>query len=598
MEIKEKISYYNKLYREGKPIISDNEYDILLEKFKEQNPSEYKEFKNILLDSNLDNEVNLDYICGSLDKFYPEEIDKLFNKLNDEIIVMPKLDGLSFIVKYVNGKLIQGITRGDGYKGKDKTIFAKMFIPNELKNKYFTGSIRGEIIIKNENMKYFDTKSSRNTAVGLINSKSISDNLKYLDFIPYQILDSKKNKLEQLKELSNLGLQNIKYFIYKKNILKDQISIILNDFKNNLEYKIDGLVLCNINYINENKLIPENMFAYKENLEAVSTKVKNIRWEISKQGLLKPIIEIEPTEIDNTIITNVSGYNYEYIIKNEIGIGSEILIVKSGEVIPKITLILTQSKDNNIPKLCPSCNSKLKIEGKELICNNELCNDKNIKKIYDLILRLNIKNVSLKTLENWKINSYDRLIDFIPNEKYKIEMQFYNDLKEKLFTKTFDELLFIYPWNGLSNKLLEKININKTENELEIKQFKGLGDKLIERFKSQYSDFEKFVKIISKSKNYNPIINKEIKKIDIISEKLKDKTFVLSGKFTVSRKEIENKIISNSGKVKDIINHSINYLIIGKDPSSKLEKAKKINNIKIITEPEFAAMIEGENNEF
>jgi DNA ligase (NAD+) len=598
LEIKEKISYYNKLYREGKPIISDNEYDILLEKFKEQNPLEYKEFKNTLLDSNFDNEVNLDYICGSLDKFYPEELDKLFDKLNDEIIVMPKLDGLSFIVKYVNGKLIQGITRGDGYKGKDKTMFAKIFIPNELSNRYFTGFVRGEIIIKNENMKYLDTKSSRNTAVGLINSKSISDNLKYLDFIPYQILDSKKTKLEQLKELSDLGFQNIKYFIYKKNILKDQISIIFNDFKNNSEYKTDGLVLCDIDYVNENKLIPENMFAYKENLEAVSTKVKNIRWEISKQGLLKPIIEIEPTEIDNTMITNVSGYNYEYIIKNEIGIGSEILIVKSGEVIPKITLILTQSKDNNIPELCPSCNSELKIEGKELICNNELCNDKNIKKIYDLILRLNIKNVSLKTLENWKINSYDRLIDFIPNEKYKIEMQFYNDLKEKLFTKTFDELLFIYPWNGLSNKLLEKININKTENELEIKQLKGLGDKLIERFKSQYSDFEKFLKIISESKNYNPITNKEVKEINIASEKLKDKIFVVSGKFSVSRKEIENKIISNSGKIKDIINNSIDYLIIGKNPSSKLEKAKKLNNIKIITEPEFTAMIEGENNEF
>ena len=491
MNLREKIIKHNEDYRVGNPSISDEEYDSLLEKFKNESPEEYEEFKNMLLDD-VSGNIKLPGISGSLEKFYEKNIDQCLNRIkSDKVIIMPKLDGMSLIVEYTNGKLTKALTRGNGYEGKDKTEFAKMFIPNNLKFN-FTVSIRGEVILRNENMKYFATKNPRNTAVGLINSKNPADSLKYLDFIAYEIYDH-HSKIEQLMRISELGLNCVDYSIYDKSNLTDLTKILKeirsNNSKKDITYNIDGIVICSKNYVKEDTLYPTGMIAFKENAQGIETEVKGIRWEVSKQGYLKPIVEIETVEITGTLVSNVTGYNYDYVVNNGLGVGARVKVIKSGEIIPKIVEV-TKKSNCEAPCNCPSCNDKLKVINKELVCENSNCLEKNLKKVYSVISKLKIPKVSIATLKKLKINNYEDLVNFVPDMKYKTQAEFYNSLKNKLFNKNEDELFYLFPWDGISDKTLDKI----VKSEI-------TEGKTLENYKSQRVEFLKFKNTIEKAKS-------------------------------------------------------------------------------------------------
>lgn len=273
-----------------------------------------------------------------------EEIPDQFKK--EEVCISPKLDGLTMVCYYKNGKLDKAITRGNGQTGIDKTSKMKFILARKEINlpEDFTGAIRGELLIPQNYWEIIkstnsDANNSRNFAAGLINRDDNPDELKYVDFVTYKVLGDEQRrfstKSEVVQFLKQSGFDTI--YSIKKKIDKDWQEYAEKLYTAEYPYQLDGLVMSleNINY-NDRNGIEYTEFAYKFQSEQVWTKVVNIKWELSKNNRLVPTVQVEPVEILETIVSNATGNNAKWILDREIQIGSRVLIEKQNEIIPGI----------------------------------------------------------------------------------------------------------------------------------------------------------------------------------------------------------------------------------------------------------------------
>ena len=399
MEVKaleEKIKYYAENYYQGNSLIPDETFDSLVDTLRKIKPD------SPILTTGWGFEVQGNKIkhkythIGSLDKCKTyKEIPDMF-KVNQMIYVSPKLDGLSAVAYYKNGKLIKGITRGNGEYGKDITNKLIKILGNEIQDKSFTGGVRGELIISNSNwellkQKYNDSDmiAPRNFAAGIINRDEIEEDIQYIDMVVYKVVGDESNKLRNRHQVLEWLSQNFKHHIPELCIYITQdwdsnIAVnIFNLFKQN-GYNLDGLVLTldNIQYTNNNGILYTEV-AYKFAAETVNTTVRDIKWTLSRLQRYVPVVEIEPVELSGARIERATGNNAKMIQDLGIGIGAEIKIQRSGEVIPKIVEVISPV-ESNLPTTCPVCNEALRWNGVDLVCNNKNC-----------------PNVKLSDLEQW-----------------------------------------------------------------------------------------------------------------------------------------------------------------------------------------------------
>lgn len=348
-ELKSKILSANAAYREGNPVMADQEFDDLCDELRSSLSFEdWTKFRSTLFEKA--GKVKHPYPMGSLEKFKAEEPENLEKWLNGHITtglnISAKVDGISCRLHYENGSLVSATTRGDGSRGENITdkIFSVNYVPKSIYDKNIL-DIRGELVILEKDFEGLDFANPRNATAGIVGRKDATEDLKKITFVAYTVFGDRFTKKEQFEFLERNGF----YVAWNKTITPTEVYTLTAEsferfneelrcyVKQPFPYGVDGLVMSDDSYRNEDKLIPENQIAYKINESIADSVVVGIEWTgPSKDGKFVPVALLDPVELAGTIVQKASLYNVDFITKNDIRPGANVKVLKSGEIIPKI----------------------------------------------------------------------------------------------------------------------------------------------------------------------------------------------------------------------------------------------------------------------
>lgn len=625
-------------YQKNESLMTDFEYDKLYDELVKLE----KDTGIILANSPTQNvgytvlsnltKVKHDEKILSLDK--TKEPEKLKSWLeNQDGILSWKLDGLTIVLKYNNGELVQAITRGNGEVGEDITHNAKVFKNVPLKISYKDELVvRGEGIISysdfekineelDENESYKNPRNLCSGTVRQLNSEITSKrNVMFYAFTVFKAfgVDFDDKKSNQLLWLKTLGFD----VVYNKIVNSDNIIDSVYEFENKIpenDFASDGLVLTynSISYsssLGTTAKFPKDSIAFKWKDETAETILREIEWNTSRTGLINPIAVFDAVELEGTTVNRASVHNVSILEDLKLGIGDTIKVYKANMIIPQIAENITKSGNCEIPKNCHVCNGETEIrsirDGKALYCTNPNCSAQRIRSLSHFVSRdaMNIEGLSEETIKKFvekgfisdytDIYSLHKYADDIKNMEGFGEKS-YNNLIESIEKSKNTELPnFIYALGinhvGLSNAKLLCKNINYDINKLfevsqdELINIDGFGDIIAHSIVSYFADnknrelLNKILKIVS----FNTVeISEENENSNI-----NGKTFVITGDLNnfTNRKELQNKIESLGGKVTGSVTKKTNYLINNDilSESSKNKKAKELG-IPIITEEDF-----------
>ena len=594
---------YNEAYRKGKPLVSDLEYDRLLEKLRELSP--YHPFLLSVEPEKFDakKEVRHPVPMLSTEKTYTKDglekfiarVDKAAKEIGIADIsfsVTPKLDGLA---GRDDGTMLA--TRGNGETGYDiSNSFDKGIIPAGGR-----GLGLGELVIVTSYFKEHlsnEFEHPRNMVVGIISSdtlnefakKALQDNM--VHFVPYSVLPKWTGSAGEL-------LENIEQ--------------ITKDLTAKTDYPIDGMVaeVTNEDVKNHMGATAHHyrwQIAIKTKGETAITTVEGIKWQVGRTGNITPVLKIRPVYLSGATIRNVTAHHAGLIQKKHIGVGAEIEVIRSGEVIPKLEKVIAKSDEIIIPEKCPSCGTELEWNNDFLKCNNSSCKAQIEQSISHWFKTLgNADWFGIKTIQKLVKNGYDCL--------------------EKIYTMSENDFKSIGFGPGQSKNLAAAINISKNkpvEDWRFLSAFgisdlgKGDSRKLLSHMKIEELIDAK-AEDIKKIPNFGPItsssVEEGIKKIKgtiyhmlsigfnlertplakeqiNIDSAIAGKHVVFTGKMDYgSREEIQEKARRLGAIVQTSISSKTDYLICGeKVGTSKIEKAKK-NGVIIISEEEYNKLI-------
>lgn len=620
-KLKNQIINANNQYRLGNPVISDQDFDDLCEKYESLvDKNEWLAFKRTLHENA--GKLQHQYVAGSLNKLKyeePENVIKFIKKIvtTNKLHISKKIDGISAILTYKDGKLVLAASRGDGYFGENFTDKIK-FIKGVQENIPEQGiiNIRGELVITDSDFAIMNQtnnwKNPRNTVAGLMNRKEWnSEDISNISFICYTILGNTYTKDEQFKLLSNWGFTTSHSTILDVDYT-NAVEELYNFANINVGYDCDGLVISDINYRNENEYYPNNQAAFKVNKQIGITTLIDIDWGMpSKDGKLVPVGILTPIELGDVIVSRVTLHNCDFIKTHGLKYGCKVKIQRSGDVIPYLVEVVETPDtacDIEFIDECPDCGGKIVRKDIDLYCINKQCPSQLVAQLNQFIRRLNIKNVSEATLRKWGLFTIENLLTFKPNSKYKSEVNFYNELVEKMFSASEEKLFMamnfshvageilnkiisFYSWPVISNLFSFKDDITQLDIEFSNLVQKsgypdGVGELLFNYFKEGYLPAISNIKLIVNDSRYN-ILNNETEHTTL-PKKILGSICVTGTLQTASRAKFlkmaaEYGYVSKPGVTKDLsflINNDIN------STSSKNKKAKELN-IKIISEKEF-----------
>lgn len=550
-------------YNNDEPILSDNEFDLLSD--------------DGLDISNFRNKTDHFQPMGSLKKIKTEK--DFLKWIGGDISVTPKLDGNSIEVIFDNGELVKAVTRGDGFVGNNVTdkIDHCNFI-GIPETKEGTHSYKAEAIMKKVHQKDYE-KNIRNVVSGLINKKEID--VKELSKIDIVFFDT----------LEKTHFENNHHVFYS-------LEGMFHHYKNYYEYEIDGLVveLENSVYEEKDELLPENKIALKFNKEGVPAIVGKHEWTLGKHGKLCPTIVLEsPVVIDGTNVSRVYVSNYRLIKETGLGIGANVKVIKSGNIIPFISSV---TKKSNILKkiLCPVCGSSPKLDENqvELICVNPNCRGIKLEKLKNIFNIFDLEFISESTIELLYNNGYDNITKIFNSDKKELESL------EGFGPKKADNLI----------KKLKNIEITEAQ-ALECAMVKGISKKNAEKIIDHYGSYNEFLLYVNKSSliQINDIgevlannIMKDLPEILKVYDELKScgvkiKTKEKSGDkgnivFTGTcsqypRKELEKILVDMGYTIQSGVTKTTNLLLTdGIVSGTKVEKANKLG-VEIKTYDEF-----------
>lgn len=592
--IKSDIQYYNL----GEPIFNDNEYDEIKEYLRDiDKKNDY--FKRVGADVAIDNKIKLPFYLGSQDKIKDDAktLQKWLNKYNNPLsyIISEKLDGISCLI-IINDNKIRIYTRGNGIYGQDISQFKDIIKGIPHFNDKQKIAIRGELIISKANWTKISDKgaNARNVVAGTINSKVIDKNIaKYIEFIAYDILSPRTNIQKALEYASNLKFNIVKY------IETSDLSNLYDLFKNWKEtsnYEIDGLVVThNDIYKIKSGENPKYSFAFKslKMQEEIDVIVTDIEWNISKDKYIKPIVKFNEIKLNGVKIKQATGFNADYIVKNVIGVGSKITIIRSGDVIPYIKNVIKPS--TNGKPLLPSVSYIWK--GKDIILETLSKNREqdiksysyfmktlNIKgigegiitKLYDnsfdtLNKIINISKQELLSIDGFKDKSANNLIESLKSIKTKKCLDIMNAsnlIGRGLGEKKLNLIFEVYPFICTDQEKTLKLTID------DLKKINGLGELSASLIISNLKTFLEFYNSLNINENKDE--NKDEENI-IINNKYKNNIYVFTG---IRDKKLEEIIISSGGKISNIVNKNATALIV-KDYNDNTVKVKTARNLNI-----------------
>lgn len=558
----------DKYYNDTKPIFTDEEYDHIKEYVLIQDPTYIK-----VGATEIHAPVKLPVWMGSMDK------KKTFVE-RENIIVSDKLDGVSCLIVKKNEK-ISMYTRGNGEYGKDITHLIEYI--NNIDSTYDIDYIvRGELILPKDVFASIKSNESnaRNTVSGFVNSKKPKTKFKNkIDFVAYEVLEpSNKTPMEQMRFLENTKFKKV-FNEYYNTITTKIAHQILIERKNTSSYEIDGIIITsNDKYELPKSGNPKHAFAYKHNFDehAKETTVTNVKWNVSKNGYLKPVVQFSKICINDIHIQQATGFNAKYIYDNKIGKGSKILIQRSGDVIPYIVSVLNHTHPD-----MPSVPYKWNPSGIDIKISED--NETFSKKRFEnMIVNLKINGLGVRTIHKLYDNDIRTIKDIYTLTPDKIkDLEGYQDISaKKLYTNIQtrkDDITCIEYMiasncfdEGIGEKVLEKITSIYGDTEVDIEKLLKIDNIGESRAKSYMSGLRAF-KLFLKTNELECIFHNENSK----SNTFENKMFVFTG---FRDKDLENFIIAHGGKIQKQNVTKNTYMVIYKNLdnySKKLEDAKK-----------------------
>lgn len=616
-KIKSEIVEANETYRVGRPVMDDLSYDELLEKYKGLvSADEYSAFVRTLHEKS--GKVKLPYLLGSLNKLKcqePETIVKFAAKYApNRLHVSAKVDGISACLMYKANKLVHAATRGDGEFGEsldDKIRFVKGVVEELPLPAKKDLAIRGELVILKKDFEDMDGTSPRNVCAGIMNRKRTSKewneyDLSRVTFIPYTVLGDEYTKAEQFQLLKDCGfnitwhtvLQGYKYEQLRKD--PDALADLMFEYATQeLPYEIDGVVVSDMEYRNENKYYPDAQAAVKTNTMSAETTLIDVSWEgPSKDGVIFPVAIFENVMLGGTSVSRATLNNLDYISGLNIKYGCRIRISKRGDIIPAVDAVVSTpagARDIELPEECPCCGSKLSRDGVNLRCANPDCRTQKIYRIEHFIKKLGVMNASYKTLDNFGIDSYEKLLSFRPNPSKAMEKKLADELVNKVFKKSPEDIFAALNIRDLGEKIQKKIigfygwkNISDPGFGFEGCLPSGIGDITLSKFKDARLENLRVTNMFVKDVRYSWTESAES-----ISKQVRVKgSICFTGALSIPRSQAA-KLAEDAGfEVKNAVSKGLTYLVTP-DPnsgSSKNEKAKKYGTT-VIDEAAFMELV-------
>ncbi|NCU03749.1 MAG: NAD-dependent DNA ligase LigA [Chitinophagaceae bacterium] len=568
-----------------------------------------------------------------------------------EYCVEPKFDGASISLIYEDDKLVRGATRGDGTEGEEITTNVRQIRSIPLSANFSQSGIkqieiRGEILMSKKNFKAYNDQlaeenlpplaNPRNAASGSLRIKDAKEvarrNLEaFLYHVGYvAMVDAKQSTYDvlhthsgALKMMWELGFRSPEK---EKKICKGIAEVIAycNEFeqkRDDLPYEIDGMVIKVNDLQLQDKMgmtshHPRWAIAYKFKARQGTSKLRAVEYQVGRTGAVTPVAKIDPVAIGGVTVTSISLHNQDFIAEKDLMLGDTVLVERAGDVIPYIVKSMAELRTGAetkiiFPTSCPVCNSPLVKPAEEAVwrCNNYNCEaqvveriihfnskdamdirgmgDANVRKFFELGFLKNIPGLyrlpfdELKKLEGYGAKSVDNLQTAIENSKkqplfrliYALGIRFVGEATAKTLANSIKHLL------DLTTKSTE-----------ELQQLEDIGP----RVAGSIHDF------FSNSDNIALLHELETLGLQLKNEQKESKhegnltgvTFLFTGTLpTLKRSAAEQMAEEHGGSILSGVSAKLNYLVVGEDAGSKLEKAKKISTVKIITEEEFLALL-------
>ena len=641
LNIEKLISWAKAYYVYDNPIATDEEYDKLSRlclAYEQENPqlshanSPNKRIGGFVLEG-FEKASHLSPMWSQEDVFNTKELEdwiKRAEKVNTdlEFYCEPKFDGASLNLIYENGLLKQAITRGDGSVGEDVTNNVRTIhsIPLQIEEKSLL-EIRGEIVIKKADFEKINEQRAKNNEQLFANPRNAAaGSLRQLDpnitakrKLFFNVWGVGENSLDftkisdMMEYIYSLGFAHPPMTTVTKSVEGiEELYHKIIESRNSIEMMLDGMVI-KINDIETQAELgftvkfPRFSCAYKFPAVEKTTKVLNILQQVGRTGVVTPVAVVEPTLIEGSTVEKASLHNYDEIARLDLRINDEVIIIKSGDIIPKITKVFTDRRDGSQieiqrPTTCPECSSELLDEGTLIKCQNLDCpsivinsiiyfaskNCLNIdglgnkiveilvkeKKIYDILDLYSLKYEDLENLEGFKEKKINNLLNAIEKSK------------NSPLNRVINGLGIEHIGEVASKQICLEFGLNVINIDYDsLVALDGIGEQMANSFckfmKINKEIVEKLIAII------NPTVEE---KVEVEENIFKGKTMVLTGTMSVSRGDIKNKLEALGAKISSSVSKKTDYVVYGEDAGSKYDKAIELK-VAVLTEDEMNSMI-------
>ena len=599
-------------HRDGEPLMEDNAFDLMRE-FVEDKFPKAKALDEVGAQVEK-NKVKLPYEMWSMDKIKPDTnvIDKWREKYTGPYVISCKLDGVSGLYT-TEGDQPKLYTRGDGKVGQDISHMIPYLQLPAIKGLV----IRGEFIIEKSR---FESKYSkqfanpRNLVAGIVNQKT-ADPAKYADihFVAYEVIkhpemeESHLTPSIQMRLLDAMNIETVQYKLLDADSLNNNVlSDLLQQWRNDYFYEIDGIIVVNDKVYSRVSGNPKHAFAFKMVLsdQLVESHVVDVLWTASKDGYLKPRVQINPVKIGGVTITYATGFNAAFIESNKIGVGAVISLIRSGDVIPYIKSVIAPASEAKMPDVEYVWNDThvdIMLKDKN---QDATVLEKNISGFFKQLEVDGLASGNVKKLLQAGYDSIGKIIHMTEAEflgidgfKEKMAEKLYNGIKTKIEDATLLQLAFSSNafGRGFSQKKIELIFDNEpdilTSSESDdakiakLQAIKGLERKTAQAFVEHIDDFKEFLKECKLE--HKLTLRKSPRLSAPKNHPLNEKTIVMTG---FRDKELELKLKTLGAKSGSSVNKNTFVLLVKSksDDSTKMKDAEK-HGIPIMTKEEFVA---------
>jgi DNA ligase (NAD+) len=571
-----------------------------------------------------------------------------------EYCAEPKYDGASISLIYEDGRLVRGATRGDGVMGEEITVNVKQIksIPltaSFMKDGISQIEIRGEVVIHKEVFAAYNEQRAKDGLPPLANPRNAaSGTLRILDpeevrkrklsAIVYHISDYTQERgkdtpeqlhshYDSLKWLYDMGFPTPAKEMKRFKHIDDVIAFCdgFEKRRDDLPYEVDGLVIKVNQFDLQEKMgmtshHPRWAVAYKFKARQATSKLRRVEFQVGRTGTITPVAKIDPVPISGVTVTSISLFNEDVVREKDVRIGDTVLVERAGDVIPYIVKPLTELRDGTeqpivFPSECPDCGQPLEKVQEEAAwrCININCPSQvverlihfcskdamdirgmggaNVKKFYDLGFITDIPSLyqidwdKVRGLEGFGEKSITNLQQAIENSKqqtlnrviYGLGIRHVGETMAKTLANAVSNLKELYDWNKEKLTSLEDVGpkvattvadfFSMPENKHMVDQLEQVGVNLSNHHKGQKTE----------------------------GGALAGKTFLFTGTLSqFKRSDAETMVEERGGSIVSGVSSKLNYLVVGADAGSKLEKAKKLGTVSILTEREFLDMIQAQ----